>query len=111
MNFKTWLENLDYSNRIMIVPKGTVLYHGTIESFDTRNPKPGGYDEVFWTAEDIMIARSYIPSKGSYSNVSVRHIIQDPGYENVRKSLGLSQAIIEQAWRKDRENYQKFKYW
>jgi hypothetical protein len=37
------------------------LFHGSIEPWFDPVPRPGGYDKVFWTAEDPLTAQIYIP--------------------------------------------------
>lgn len=45
-------------------PKKTpCLFHGTDQPFE-GTPRPGGYDGVFWTAEQSTIAQSYISESG-----------------------------------------------
>lgn len=99
--------------RTVIIPAGAVFYHGTLESFDVRMPRTGGYDDVFWTAKDLLIARSYIPVTGSHMGLSVDHILRDKLNEDtaLRKSLGLSKGIIQLAWQKSNAGYRKFKEW
>ena len=49
MNFKKfYVEAIDFNSKEVIVVKGEILYHGTIESFDTRKARPSSYDDVFW---------------------------------------------------------------
>ncbi|AVX93071.1 hypothetical protein PkP19E3_33465 (plasmid) [Pseudomonas koreensis] len=38
------------------------LFHGSCEPWRTPEPQGGGYDEVFWTAEDPLTAQIYIPT-------------------------------------------------
>lgn len=115
LNFKLWIESINTQSINVTIPKGTTLYHGTIESFDTRNVKTGGYDDVFWTTDNTLIARMYIPEKGSYSNISIDYIINpqnnDPETEGIRKSIGLTQQIRKIAWNKHNQGYKLYKYW
>lgn len=112
MNFKKFItEAINYNSREVIIPKGEVLYHGTVESFDARKPHPGGYDNVFWTTDHMMIARTYIPSKSSYTNTSVSSILRDKDHDGIRKSLGITKEIMNYAWKKQEEGYKKLKYW
>lgn len=41
-----------------------ILFHGTMEEFDPKNIRPGGYDGIFWTTDSSTIAQSYIPVAG-----------------------------------------------
>lgn len=112
MDFRLFLaETINFNSREVIVPKGEVLYHGTVESFDKRKTTTAPYDNMFWTSDDMMIARTYIPSKSSYMSTSIDSLIRDEDHENIRKSLGLTQRIIKYAWEKQEEGYQKLKYW
>jgi len=47
----------------LVLPKGTILFHGTLETYDYQKIKPG-IDRLFWTTEHKNIALSYIPSSG-----------------------------------------------
>lgn len=109
MSFKRFLE-INLNSREVIIEKGEILYHGTSESFDTRTLKPGG-DGIFWTTDDIMIARTYIPRNGSSSSTSLQSILRDEQHKNIRKSIGLTNKIISFAWEKDRKGYEMYKYW
>jgi hypothetical protein len=116
LSFKSWLnkfESINYNSKEVIVPKGTILYHGTVESFDNRKIEVGGYDKIFWTTENIMIARSYIPSKSSYSTISLERLARttDKELDDIRKSIGLSDKVINTAWKKDQETHQNYLYW
>lgn len=46
----------------------TALFHGSCEPWQNPVPRPGGYDKVFWTAEQPLIAQIYIPNW--YSTIS-----------------------------------------
>ena len=113
MNFKKWFESIHYNSEQVIVPKGETLYHGTIESFDNRKIDVGGYDEIFWTTDNIMIARSYIPSKSSYISCPIDKIIniQDKELDGLRKSIGLTTKIIDTTWKKYHDSYKQYDYW
>lgn len=108
LSFSDFIEAINYKTVEVIINKGEVLYHGTGESFDTRKPKPGGYDNVFWTTDDLMIARSYIPQNGSYSSSNIEFLLRD---EKTKKALGVTKEIERFAWKKQEEGYQKVKYW
>lgn len=76
----------------LILPSGTVLYHGTGEEYDFMNPKTGLYDDVFWTTESRAIASTYIPVAGGTLLCSTRHLTQpskDPSVINIQKALGI----------------------
>jgi len=112
--FWDWLEAIDYNaGRTVIVKKGEVLYHGTIESFDTRGVTTSSYDDVFWTSDKIMVARTYIPVAGSYSNFSISHVLKpnDKESEQIRKSLGITKSVMDVAYKKDQEGYKLLRYW
>jgi len=111
-SFKLWLENeIDLKTRVVIIPKNTVLYHGTIESYDTRQIAGGGSDNIFWTASKPILARMYIPSKESSTSFSIRHLLYNQDYEKERQSLGITQAVQNKAYEIDHEAYKKLKYW
>jgi hypothetical protein len=69
------------------------LFHGTIESFDKRNIRGGGYDKIFWTTDSPAIAQTYIAAYGSKTHTSI-HTISKPSKQewvrNFQKSIGLN---------------------
>lgn len=111
MKFKLWLEQINLDSIEVIIPKGTKLYHGTIESYDTRNVKTGGYDDVFWTSDDMNIARMYIPETHGYKSFSIDAFFRGNDIEGIKKSIGLTQAIVKKAWEKEEEGYKLLKFW
>lgn len=78
LNFKEFIEAVNYkAGTEVVIHKGEVLYHGTGESFDTRTPRPGGYDNVFWTTDDFMIARTkmgHIPLQTSTTSLKMKKL-------------------------------------
>ena len=50
--------------------KNDLLFHGSIEEIDGEL-RPGGYDQVFWTALNPSVAQSYIPATGGATYYSV----------------------------------------
>ena len=72
MRFLKLYESFIQENELLlIVKKGTELFHGTIEPFNKENIRPGGYDEVLWTADNSAIAQTYMPiSSKVYINSS-----------------------------------------
>jgi len=75
----------------LILPAGSVLYHGTVEEFDYSNPRGGGYDSVFWTTDDPKIAQTYIPVSGLLMT-SVNHIYKpstNPTIISIQKAIGI----------------------
>jgi len=84
------LEQVDDYN--LIVKAGTELYHGTIEDFDKNSVRPGGYDKLFWTADNSPIAQTYIPTAPSsiYTNSEIISLpSKDRGIQNIQKSFGI----------------------
>ena len=76
----------------IILPVGTKLYHGTSEEFDQNEIRTGGYDNVFWTCDDPMIAKTYIPVAGGISSTSTRAIASpstDPNITKIQKAIGI----------------------
>lgn len=106
MFFKKWLEaQNDFE---VIIPKGTKLYHGTIELFDTRNLNTGSYDEVFWTSDNIEVARRYIPESSLKTILTIKSILEN---ENIKKQIGLNSLIVDGARKKAYNNLKLFSYW
>jgi len=48
-----------------------LLFHGSMESWDTPTPKAGSYDSCFWTSDLPIIAQTYIPSWGGKTLLSL----------------------------------------
>ncbi len=44
--------------------RSALLFHGTCEPWLHPTPRGGGYDGVFWAAEDPLTAQTYIPEWG-----------------------------------------------
>jgi hypothetical protein len=86
---KIW--KLARSNDI-ILPQGTVLYHGTGEQFDASAPRVSGYDKIFWTTESKAIAKTYIPVAHGMILTDSRHIASpstNPTIINIQKAIGI----------------------
>lgn len=65
-----------------------LMFHGTAEPLDGPL-RPGGYDGVFWTADNPAVAQNYIPRSGGSALVQVQ------GYElrdRVRPSMHSAQT-------------------
>ena len=76
----------------IVLPTGTKLYHGTVEKFDHEEISTGGYDNVFWTCDDPMIAKTYIPVAGATSITSTRAIAApstDSNLITIQKAIGI----------------------
>lgn len=81
-----------HKNNDIILPKGTVLYHGTIEDFDIKNITTGGYDNIFWTTKDSAIADTYIPDSGSSVYISTDTLVypvSEGDLRNLQKEIGI----------------------
>ena len=77
---------------LLIIEKGTELFHGTSVNFDKENIRGGGYDGVFWTTDTSSIAQTYIslpsriyPSSSSIANPSEEYLIQ-----KLQKDFGIN---------------------
>lgn len=91
----------------LILPNGTVLYHGTCEEYDYQQARGGGYDNVFWTAESKAIAKTYIPISGGSLSTDTRSILRpskNPSTINIQKALGVSYDSTSFTYRKDNPN-------
>lgn len=79
-------------DNLLIVESGTELFHGTSEKFDINNIRGGGYDSVFWTADNSAIAQTYISECGLSTYVSTKSIAYPSTSEMIRvvqKELGI----------------------
>jgi hypothetical protein len=63
-------------NTDLIIKKGTELFHSTSEDFDIENARPGGYDKIYWTAEESAISQTYIPVSGATQIISTDSYIK-----------------------------------
>lgn len=60
----------------LVLPKGTILFHGTGETIN-GDLRPGGYDNLLWTTSSSAIAQTYI-SVASIRNVSSKTLSSPP---------------------------------
>ena len=77
----------------LILPKGTVLYHGTCEEYDYQQPKVGGYDKAFWTSDSKAIAKTYIPVSGGIISLDTRSIVRatrNTSIINIQEAIGIN---------------------
>jgi hypothetical protein len=76
----------------LIIEKGDVLFHGTVEPFDKSELRTGGYDNLFWTATDSVISQTYIPAATTRIHTSSDNIARptkDPIVKQIQKNLGI----------------------
>jgi hypothetical protein len=76
----------------IIIEKGDVLFHGTVEPFDKSELRTGGYDNLFWTATDSVISQTYIPAATTRIHTSSDNIARptkDPLVREIQKNLGI----------------------
>lgn len=76
----------------LLIPKGTRLYHGTIEEFPELELTVGGYDRILWTAESSAIAQTYIPCAGTGFVVDASSLVrptQDERLQEVQRRIGI----------------------
>jgi hypothetical protein len=93
-HIKTYIqifENNKYDD--FILPKGSILYHGTVEDIKGEL-NVGGYDKVLWTAKDKLISKMYIPDSSTTIYTSTRLIAKpdmggDNAHNNFLKDIGL----------------------
>lgn len=80
-----------------ILPKGSVLYHGSVEDFDLPLTV-GGYDKVLWTAKSEIIAKMYIPvSSKIYTSTELisRPISNSVEIDKFLKSIGVIYSDVK----------------
>jgi hypothetical protein len=80
----------------MIIPVGTVLFHGSLENFPELELTAGGYDKILWTTGSEYgpaIAQSYIPTAGSTAHISpgslVYPLYNDDGLRKLQRAIGI----------------------
>ena len=77
----------------LIIKAGTELFHGTIEGYDKRNLRVGGYDKIFWTTRYPNISQTYIPTSGVKIFTSTSHIVnpsENIDIQNFQRSIGIN---------------------
>lgn len=70
----------------LILPPGTILFHGTCEEFPAEEIRGGGYDQVIWTAESSTIAQNYIPISG-ISSITGPEVIRLPSKDSIIQQI------------------------
>lgn len=87
----------------VIVPKGSMLFHGSLEPF-SGGLKPGG-DGMIWFADNPNIAQLYIPESGGSMWLSARSLAEpnhDPTVQELQKKLGIKYDYSEVEWENQR---------
>lgn len=86
------------SEFLLIVEKGTELFHGTIEPFNKEDIRPGGYDKVLWTSDNSAIAQTYIPvSSLLYTNT--RSFVEPrKQMVDMQKQIGIDYDYSQVEW-------------
>jgi hypothetical protein len=93
--------NVEYKNEFdFILKAGSTLFHGTVESFDKRNLKVGGYDEVFWTAKEPIIAQTYISTSGKLytSTSSILKPSKEKDIQKLQRQIGINYDYNSIEW-------------
>jgi hypothetical protein len=88
---------------ITTLPKGSKLFHGTIESF-SGGLRPGGYDEVAWFADSASIAQLYIPPSGSSMLTSADNLrlpVERADVQAVQKAIGIEYDLSKVKWQRN----------
>jgi hypothetical protein len=76
---------LESKSNDLIVKKGEELFHGTVEDFDIKDIRPGGYDGILWTSKYPAISQSYIPVSGSSMLTKTSYFHRPEFHENQRQ--------------------------
>ena len=82
---------LENDGHTLVVPKGTKLYHGTVEQYEKEKIAPG-IDDVFWTSLNKKISSSYIPVSAGTNHLNTKHIAGpslDKTIQNIQKIIGI----------------------
>jgi len=81
------------------IPKGAVLFHGTLEPFSS-GLRPGG-DHLIWFADSPKIAQLYIPKSGMKMFVGAEDLVKpdlDPIIQDLQKKLGIDYDYDKVEW-------------
>jgi len=83
----------DTKTRDLILTPNDTLFHGTVEDFDVKDVRVGGYDSIFWTVNNSNIAQSYIPVSGitAFTN---SELLRKPDSE-FAKQLGIEFSDVK----------------
>lgn len=98
MRYIKLFEKFKVDKESIIIPKGTILFHGTVEEYDYKNIRVGSYDKIFWTSTSSKIAQMYIPVSGSkiFTNSnSLTKPSRDTTIVDIQKELGIEFIDIE----------------
>jgi len=82
----------------IIIPKGTHLFHGTGEEFDSQNPRGGSYDKIFWTTKDPAISQTYIPVAGMTFHMGSSFLAKPSLQKHIidmQKQIGIEYSDME----------------
>lgn len=82
---------------LLIVEKGTELFHGTVEAFNKKDIKTGAYDDVLWTSDSSAISQTYIPTSSRiYINTSgFTEPSKDKDTVSMQRQLGIEYDYSE----------------
>jgi hypothetical protein len=85
----------------VLLPRGSLLFHGTTEKFSGRL-KPGGYDGVAWFADVPAIAQLYIPrNDGSELHVRASSLVRPSkrrDVQAVQRAIGIEYDLDAVRW-------------
>ncbi len=85
--------------RVVTLPAGSRLFHGTIETFET--PLRPGADGLVWFADSPKIAQLYIPQAGGTLYASPTWLIRptrDPDAQALQRVLGIDYDMSQVEW-------------
>jgi len=88
------------NNNNIILPLNTEFYHGTIENYDKRNVRGGGYDKIFWCADSPSIAQTYISRGGRIllTTDSLLNPSKNITIQNFQKRIGIYYDYDQIKW-------------
>jgi len=87
------------SRAVVTLPKGSVLFHGTLEKFGGPL-RPGG-DELAWFADTPAVAQLYIPRSGLSIYTGPRNLVRpsrDTDIQMIQKAVGIVYDLTEVEW-------------
>jgi hypothetical protein len=82
-----------------ILPRGTELFHGSIERIE--GPLRGGGDRILWFADSPKIAQLYIPRAGMSMVTgadSLRLPTLDPKVQAIQRAIGIEYDLGQVEW-------------
>jgi len=94
-------EELNKPRNSLILPEGSVLFHGTGEEFQGNLDAQTTFDNMIWFADDPRIAQLYIPRAGLKAFIGINSLAdpsKDRQIQIVQEKIGLHFDLATVEW-------------